>query len=938
MYEFHTKERGFSDIAQHITIAPDGTIWTGRNWNKAPASATGHNGSAQSGPFMFEMIGDFDQGRDPFDDPQRSTVLEVIAAVQIHFRLPPEALRFHRQMSSKSCPGSAIDLDEVIEAVRRRHEARATSRDTAEGGPFSAAHRDDQLTGLQHSQIASAIDVLLTDTSPAEAAAATELPESDEAVVLRGTGQITTAAARGVELTAADLTALRPHVVNLNEGMLTEGGEFYTLPEDVERIFGEDMEKAFTDPQSFGMPTRAANEPFRIMIWAHGGLISEKNGLAIAAKHLQFWKANGIYPIYFVWETGLLQTLGQLLRSLGGGRDARNVFSDNISDPLIEHTLRAIGAEKIWSGMKRNAELASTPQGGATKTAQELKKFCDRHPGAVHLHAAGHSAGAIFHAHFLPVAFTAGIPDVEQLHFLAPAIRVDTFTSHLMGLVGNRLKHLALFTMTRDLERDDDCAKIYRKSLLYLIRFALEKDKKAEILGLEESLRRDRPVAALFGLGGGASAAADVVFSQSVGSDGQHASRSVTHGGFDDDAATMNSVALRILGLQTSSALKLPYPATSRAVSDDPWTAPEVEDLRRSFAAAFGGGGPTFSSSSSGGGAPLPARPKTGTPPGTPPRPGSQRALCVGIDRYPVRPLAGCVADARLWARTLGTLGFDCEFLLDEAATYDNIVAELTRLVTSARPGDSIVWQYAGHGTQVPDLDGDEADGDSPGQDEAICPVDLQAGRMLTDDEIGALIQQLQPGVAFTMVMDCCHSGTLNRFGIGDSGGAAGLRDERARFLPLSAELKQAYLRFASSSARRDRALSRSRSRAALEETSEVLFSACQSTEVAFETNGQGEFTVRATRLLNDRGRALTNDEFVTAVVEAFGAGRRQTPTIACAAALRGRRILQAFDGPLSSGAGSPQRAWGRGAADGGGRFERAADALEAAARELRQA
>ena len=99
MHEFHTKERGFSDIAQHITIAPDGTIWTGRNWNKAPASATGHNGSEQSGPFMFEMIGDFDTGQDPFDDPQRSTVLEVIAAVQGRFRLPPDALRFHRQMA-----------------------------------------------------------------------------------------------------------------------------------------------------------------------------------------------------------------------------------------------------------------------------------------------------------------------------------------------------------------------------------------------------------------------------------------------------------------------------------------------------------------------------------------------------------------------------------------------------------------------------------------------------------------------------------------------------------------------------------------------------------------------------------------------------------------------------------------------------------------------
>jgi len=206
----------------------------------------------------------------------------------------------------------------------------------------------------------------------------------------------------------------------------------------------------------------------------------------------------------------------------------------------------------------------------------------------VRLHAAGHSAGAIFHANFLPVAFNAGIPDVEQLHFLAPAIRVDAFKTHLMRLIGDRVKQLALFTMVKEQELDDHCANVYRKSLLYLIRFSFEKDRNAELLGLEESLRRDRDVAALFGLGGAPSAEAGVIFSPSVGSDGEHASRSTTHGGFDDDAPTMNSVALRILGLKTRSDLKLAYPETSRALLGDPWTAPEVEELRRSFAAAFG--------------------------------------------------------------------------------------------------------------------------------------------------------------------------------------------------------------------------------------------------------------------------------------------------------------------------------------------------------------
>ena len=64
MWRYHTQTNGWSDIAQHVTVAPDGTIWTGRPWNQPPCSAAGHNGNRFAGPFMIEMIGDFD-GRDP---------------------------------------------------------------------------------------------------------------------------------------------------------------------------------------------------------------------------------------------------------------------------------------------------------------------------------------------------------------------------------------------------------------------------------------------------------------------------------------------------------------------------------------------------------------------------------------------------------------------------------------------------------------------------------------------------------------------------------------------------------------------------------------------------------------------------------------------------------------------------------------------------------
>ncbi len=62
---------GWDDIAQHLTIDPVGICWTGRNWNLPPASQKGKNGTPDAGPFMIEMVGDFDAGQDVLDGEQR---------------------------------------------------------------------------------------------------------------------------------------------------------------------------------------------------------------------------------------------------------------------------------------------------------------------------------------------------------------------------------------------------------------------------------------------------------------------------------------------------------------------------------------------------------------------------------------------------------------------------------------------------------------------------------------------------------------------------------------------------------------------------------------------------------------------------------------------------------------------------------------------------
>lgn len=119
MWNYHVNDQGWADIAQHVTVAPDGIIWTGRDWNMAPASNAGDNGDAAAGPFMFEMVGNFDRGHDVLDGPQLESVYGVIVAVEDHFGLATNALKFHRDLGSpKTCPGNGIDYADFLERVR----------------------------------------------------------------------------------------------------------------------------------------------------------------------------------------------------------------------------------------------------------------------------------------------------------------------------------------------------------------------------------------------------------------------------------------------------------------------------------------------------------------------------------------------------------------------------------------------------------------------------------------------------------------------------------------------------------------------------------------------------------------------------------------------------------------------------------------------------
>ena len=881
----HVVNRGFSDIAQHITIAPDGTIWTGRAWDQPPASAVGHNGNSVSGPFMFETVGNFDAGQEALAGAQRETVLTVIAQVQKRFQLPAESLRFHNQMSQKTCPGTSIPYAPFLEEVRaKRRELEQGERGArearAEGAPFGTEHADPE-GGSASPRVQLALEVLAR-----AAARGTEPdgePDEDEMdaerrSLLAGGADYTEESPRGgrarggrAELSAEEKAALRPHVINLREGRLIRGGDFFTLEADVEAIFGEHLERAVGN-----VP---AGEKLPVILFAHGGLVPEGAGLAIARKHVDWWLANGVYPIYFVWETGFLQTVGQLLR----GALPRGL-AEELKDNALERLVRLLQGKRVWSGMKRNAEIAAVAGNGADFTARQLKAFCDRHAGRVELHAIGHSAGSIFHAHFLEAARRHNVSAFESGHFLAPAIRVDTFLQLLEPHVGSQLEHLTMYTMKTDFELEDHCARIYSKSLLYLIFHALEEEEETDLLGLEESLRRNDKLKKLFGLGGSTSKRGEVVFSKTLASSGRSASQSTTHGGFDDDPPTMNSVARRVLGLADSAALKQDYPRARAAEPsfEEIWGPPDLLAELGISPAEFTApvpppAAPALSPA-------IPALPSPVAPAGAG---GARKALCVGINAYAQKPLSGCVADARLWESTLQAHGFATTRLLDEEATWERLRAELRTLVTTSRAGDVLVFQYSGHGTEAPDLDGDE----EGGPDQALCPVDFDQGRLLIDDDISEILAELPAGVNFTFFMDNCFSGDVSRIAFGRAPRAAG-EDARARFLPMTDDVEQAHAEF-----RRSRGGSRALARGGRRPLRGVLFAACQPDELAWEVNGQGEFTARAVPLLRGGIVGVTNQVFFDRVVQAFGAMRRQTPALRATDDLLGRGLLAPLDG-----------------------------------------
>jgi len=217
-----------------------------------------------------------------------------------------------------------------------------------------------------------------------------------------------------------------------------------------------------------------------------------------------------------------------------------------------------------------------------------------------------------------------------------------------------------------------------------------------------------------------------------------------------------------------------------------------------------------------------------------------RKALCVGINQYQYFPavrLQGCVNDAlEMTALLKDLLGFadsDITLLTDQAATKANIMRALKGMVDDALAGriNHIVFTFAGHGTQVPDLSPDEFDR----ADEAYCPYDLaplgsrwDRDRLLVDDELHDLLVQLPSSVLLELFLDTCHSG----HGLG---AADLLLDRRPRYLPPPSIPAYRELELRRARPAHQKLLEKGLSH-------HILWTACKESQIAAEACFQGDW------------------------------------------------------------------------------------------------
>lgn len=325
---------------------------------------------------------------------------------------------------------------------------------------------------------------------------------------------------------------LSPFIIDVeNNGRLSQSGDFRTSAGDIDALLTLHLESAL---QAWGIGEGGEVD---IAIYAHGGLTGEETAAATAAKWIPALYKARIFPIFFMWETGAMDTLRNMIDDAISGlpRQTAGIGESILKwwNERLERLLSRAGTD-FWGEMKENADLLSSAadSGGiqlykAAAKSAVLKRVRPR------LHLIGHSAGGIVHSHMVERLVARGWR-FSSVNFMAPAVTVADFKNRVLPAIkSGAVERFHQFHLTDAAERSDASCGPYRRSLLYLVSESFEHGTREPILGMQRYF--DSAIGKL-GL-------PNVRAWTAPGA----SSASTTHGGFDDDPVTMHNV-IRLIG------------------------------------------------------------------------------------------------------------------------------------------------------------------------------------------------------------------------------------------------------------------------------------------------------------------------------------------------------------------------------------------------------
>ncbi len=329
-------------------------------------------------------------------------------------------------------------------------------------------------------------------------------------------------AQEGMRRSSVPRRAIAGHFVHVDDGRYDGHGRYWSSADDVDQTARLVAESDRYD---------------HVLFYVHGGLNSPTDSARRIDAMRDVFKANGIYPFHVMYDTGLGEELWDIVRRKGRAADARVGGFTDWTDRFLERLLRRPGT-LVWEEMKRDARAAFSAEGAATDALLRFMSRQEHRARPLRFHLVGHSTGAVAIGALLYTLRRRRIT-FETCSLMAPACTLDdyrrTYLPALRKGARLRIREMAVYNLVDSLEQDDDVAGVYRKSLLYLVSNAFERVTGAPLLGMERFSRGAPTVAGL------------PRFHYSDGHGGE-ATRSTTHGGFDNDPWTMNHILRRILG------------------------------------------------------------------------------------------------------------------------------------------------------------------------------------------------------------------------------------------------------------------------------------------------------------------------------------------------------------------------------------------------------